>query len=87
MKRLAKISLVSMTILTMIWIGVLLHARASPSYIEDPNAIGEEPRKYNIWKAFFARKMGTEPRVWNTTDELGIVFDERFEYASIPLIG
>lgn len=71
-----------MTILTMLWTGFLLHARARPSYIEDPNAIGEDPRKYNIWKSFYARSMATEPQVWNTTEELGIVFSEKIEGAS-----
>lgn len=81
MKRIVKVALLTMAILTAIYVSVVVYANANSSHGEDSSSYGKHPIEYNIWKTYFAEKLETEPQKWNTTEELGIMFDRKMEYA------
>ena len=81
MRKLVKASILLMAILTVIYTGLVVYANANSSYDVGSSGDGKEPIEYDIWRAYFAEKLETEPQEWNTTEELGIIFDRKMEYA------
>ncbi len=79
LKRIVKASILLMAILTVIYAGLDVYANANSSY--GSSGDGKEPIEYGIWKSYLAEKLETEPQEWNTTEELGIIFGDKMEYA------
>ena len=81
MKRIVKASILLIAILTVIYAGLVAYANANPSYGAGSSGDGKEPFEYGIRKSYLAEKLETEPQEWNTTEELGIIFGDKMEYA------
>jgi len=81
MKRIVKVSILLMATLTVIYFSMVVYANTNSSDGVDSSSDGEEPIEYGIWKSYFAEKLETEPQEWNTTEELGIIFSDKIEYA------
>jgi len=75
LKKIVKVALLSMAVLTVIYVSLVAYAYANSS------GEGKYPIEYGIWKSYFAEKLETEPQEWNTTEELGIIFGDKMEYA------
>lgn len=88
MKRVVKAALILMTILTVIYVSVVVYANTNSSYNNaDSSGYGKKPIEYGILKAYFAEKLDWEPQEWNTTEELGITFGEKMKYAETETYG
>lgn len=81
MKKIVKVALLLMAVLTSIYASVVAYAYANSSYGAGSNGDGTEPIEYGIWKSYLAEKLETEPQEWNTTEELRIIFGDKMEYA------
>lgn len=81
MKRIVKASILLMAILTVIYSSLVVYANTNSSDGVGSSGDGKEPIEYGIWKSYLAEKLETEPQEWNTTEELGIIFSDKIEYA------
>jgi len=76
MKRIVKASILLMAILTVIYFSVVAYANTNSSYDVGLSDDGKHPTEYDIWRHYFAEKLGTEPEDWYTPEELGIILVE-----------
>lgn len=81
MRKVLKLVLALMMVLTLTYVGFIAYANASPSYGVNSSDDGKVPLEYGIWRAYEAERLETEPQEWNTTEELGITFGEKMKSA------
>jgi hypothetical protein len=71
-----------MVILTVLYAIAVVYVNTNPSYdVGSSSGDGKEPMEYGIWKSYFAEKLAAAPQEWNTTEDLGIIFADKMEYA------
>lgn len=73
MKKRLEAILILMTILTVIYVSVVVYANATSANSSDSTDKGKDPVEYGIWKHYLADKLETEPAEWYTPEQLGIV--------------
>ena len=87
MKKIVKAALLLMAVLTMIYASAVTYKIGytdGESYAREYSLV-KHPIEYDIWRAYSAEKLETEPEEWYTPDELGIVLikSSHFEHYHI----
>jgi len=72
MEKWLKAILILLTILTAVYVSVVIYANATSARSADSTGDGKDPVEYGIWRHYLDDKLEAEPAEWYTPEQLGI---------------